>query len=251
VAFKPAATGALTANLSLADNAAGSPQVVKLTGTGVAATAPVITLSATTLAFPNTVVGTTSDAMVLTVKNTGGATANLTSIALGGTNPTDFVKINGCGTTLAAGASCSVYLGFKPASAAAFTAILSVTDNASGSPQKVTLTGTGTAVPSVKLSATTLAFPTTTHATTSAPLSVTVTNAGTATVEITAIGISGTNPTEFFELNTCPATLAPAASCTIDVVFTPAAIATYTAKLTIADNGAASPQSVTLTGTGK
>jgi hypothetical protein len=34
VTFKPAATGALTASVNIADNAAGSPQKIALTGTG-------------------------------------------------------------------------------------------------------------------------------------------------------------------------------------------------------------------------
>ena len=49
------------------------------------------------------------------------------------------------GTTLAAGASCTVSVSFKPVSTGTLTATLSVADNATGSPQKTTLTGTGTA----------------------------------------------------------------------------------------------------------
>ena len=53
-------------------------------------------------------------------------------------------------------------MAFKPASAAALTGTLSVTDNATGSPQTVTLTGTGIAAPASPWSATSLAFPATT-----------------------------------------------------------------------------------------
>jgi hypothetical protein len=140
---------------------------------------------------------------------------------------------------------------FKPASAAALTGTLSITDNATGSPQKVTLTGTGTAAPSVKLSTTSIAFPTTTHGTTSAAQAITLTNSGTATLTLTSITLTGTNPTDFEALNTCGATLAPAANCIVYVAFKPATAIAFTAKLSVADNGAASPQLVTLTGTGK
>jgi len=251
VEMKPAVAGALTANLSFADNAAGTPQVVKLSGTGNAPLVPIITLSATALAYPNTIVGTTSDAQILTVKNTGGAAATLSKIALAGTNPTDFELLNGCGTTLPASGYCYVYVAFKPATAAAFTATVSITDNAAGSPQAVKLTGTGTADPTIKLSATTLAFPTTTHGTVSAPVAVTVTNSGTSAVELTSITISGTNATSFTEINTCSATLAAAASCTVYVAFAPTTTGALTAKLAVNDTGVFSPQSVTLTGTGK
>ncbi len=251
VEFKPAAAGALTAALSVADNATGSPQSVKLSGTGVAAATPTITLTPTSIAFPATALGSTSDAQIVTVKNTSTVAVTISSITVGGTNATSFEEIGTCGTSLAAGASCSLYVAFAPTSAAALTGTISVADNATGSPQKVTLTGTGTALPSVKLSVTSIAFPTTTHGTTSAAVPVTLTNGGTSTLTLTSITLTGTNPTDFEELNTCGATLAPAANCVVYVAFKPAAAAAYSAKLTITDNGAASPQSVSLTGTGK
>jgi hypothetical protein len=251
VEFKPAAAGTLTASLSVADNATGTPQTVALTGTGAASATPTITLTPTSIAFPVTVVGATSDFQTVTVKNTGTPAVTLTSITLSGTNATSFVDLSGCGASLASGASCSVYVSFKPAAAGALTATLNVADSATGSPQKVTLTGTGAAAPSVKLSVTALAFPATTHGTASEALPVTLTNAGTATLDLTSIAITGTNPTDFLQVNNCTATLAPAASCTVYVAFTPATAAAFTAKLTITDNGSASPQSVTLTGTGK
>ena len=250
VEFKPAAAGALTASLSIADNAIGSPQTVSLSGTGAAAAAPAITLTTASIAFPATVTAGTSVAQVVTVKNTGTAAATISSIALGGTNATSFVEIGTCGTSLAAGASCSVYVAFKPASAAALSGTLSVTDNASGSPQTVTLTGTGTAAPVLTLTATTLAFPTTTHATTSAAQTVTLTNGTTTTINLSSITLAGTSPADFVELNTCGPTLAPAATCQVFVAFKPAAAAAYAATLSIADNAASSPQSVALSGTG-
>jgi hypothetical protein len=251
VEFKPAAAGALSAALAIADNASGSPQLVKLSGTGVATATPTVTLTPTSIAFPATAVGATSDAQIVTVKNTSTVTVTISSITVGGTNATSFEEIGTCGTSLAAGASCSLYVAFKPASAAALTGSISVADNATGSPQKVTLTGTGTAAPSVKLSTTSIAFPTTTHGTTSTAVPVTLTNGGTSTLTFTSITLTGTNPTDFEALNTCGATLAPAANCVVYVAFKPAAAAAYSAKLTITDNGASSPQSVALSGTGK
>jgi hypothetical protein len=250
VEFKPATTGTLAAALSIADNAAGSPQAVSLTGTGTAASAPAVSLTPASIAFPTSIVGTTSAAETVTLKNTGTATLTISSIALGGTNPTSFVEIGTCGSSLAAGASCLLYVGFKPASAAALSATLSVTDNAAGSPHKVTLTGTGTAAPTLKLSTTSITFLTTLHGTTSAASTITLTNSGTSTMTLSSIALAGTNPTDFVELNTCGATLAPAATCNVYVAFKPAAAGTFKATLTITDNGAASPQSVALAGTG-
>jgi hypothetical protein len=250
VEFKPATAGPLSASLSIADNASGSPQAVALTGTGTAASAPAVSLTPASIAFPASIVGTTTTAQVVTLKNTGTATLTISSIALGGANPTSFVEIGTCGSSLAAGASCSLYVGFKPASAAALSATLSVTDNAAGSPHKVTLTGTGTAAPTMKLSTTSITFPTTLHATTSASSTITLTNVGTSTMTLSSITLAGTNPTDFVELNTCGATLAPAATCSVYVAFKPAAAGSFKATLIITDNGAASPQSVALAGTG-
>jgi hypothetical protein len=250
VEFKPAAAGALSAKLSVADNASGSPQTATLTGTGTTVTAPAVSLTPVSIAFPATVVGATSAAQTVTLKNTGTATLTMSSIALGGTNATSFVEIGTCGTSLAVGASCSLYIGFKPAAAAALSGTLTVTDNAAGSPHHVTLTGTGTAAPTLKLSATSMAFPTTAHTKTSVAETLTLTNSGTAIINLTSIVLAGANPTDFVELNNCGKTLAPATTCDVYVAFKPAAVAAYKATLTITDNGAASPQSVALSGTG-
>ena len=249
VEFKPAAAGALTASLSIADNASGSPQAVTLTGTGTALV-PVVSLTPASIAFPASIVGTTSAAQPVTLKNTGGATLTISSIALGGTNPASFVEIGTCGKSLTAGASCSLYVGFKPASAAALSATLVVTDNAVGSPHHVTLTGTGTAAPTMNLSSTSITFPSTLHGTTSVASTITLTNSGPSTLTLSSIVLGGTNPTDFVELNTCGATLAPAGTCNVYVAFKPAAAGSFKATLAITDDGAASPQSVTLAGTG-
>jgi len=251
VEFKPLAAGALKATLSVADNATGTPQTVALAGTGVAATTPTVILTPTAIAFPNTALGSTSDAQPITLKNTSTVAVTISSIALGGTNATSFLELGNCGTALAAGASCSFFVAFKPASAGALIGTLSIADTAAGSPQKVTLTGTGTALPSVKLSATSIVFPTTTHGTTSAADAITLANAGTATVDLTSITLTGTNPTDFEALNTCGPSLAAGANCVIYVAFKPASAAAFKATLSIADNGSGSPQSVALSGTGK
>ena len=247
VEFKPATTGALSASLSIADNASGSPQTAALKGTGAAAAANSISLSPTSMAFPNTVVGATSAAQVVTVTNTGSATVSLTSIASSGSS---FFELNNCGTTLASKATCSIYVGFKPTATGAQTGTILVTDNATGSPQKVTLTGTGTTAPSVKLSTTSITFPTTKHGTTSVDQAVTLTNSGTATLDLTSIQLTGTNPTDFKTLNTCGQTLAAGANCTVYVAFSPAAAASYKATLSVTDSGSGSPQTVALAGTG-
>ena len=92
--FTPAASGTRTAAVTLTDNATGSPQSVSLTGTGTAAVA---SLSPTSLTFASQAVGATSAAQTITLNNTGNAALSVTSIALTGTNASDFAQTNNCG----------------------------------------------------------------------------------------------------------------------------------------------------------
>ena len=171
-------------------------------------------------------------------------------MSITGTNATAFEQINNCGASLVAGATCSIVVAFKPASATPLTATLSVADSAFGSPQTVALSGTGAAQPSVKLSATSLTFVSTVQGTTSVAQPVTLTNTGVSTLDISGIAIAGTNASSFIQLNNCGATLAPAANCEVLVAFRPTGTGTLTGTLTITDTASASPQTAKLTGTG-
>jgi Abnormal spindle-like microcephaly-assoc'd, ASPM-SPD-2-Hydin/FG-GAP-like repeat len=86
--------------------------------------------------------------------------------------------------------------------------------------------------------------------TTSASQQITLTNTGNAVLNITAIGIIGTNAAEFAQTTTCGATLAADNSCFINVTFTPTAAGTAMASISVTDNAAGSPQTVPLTGLG-
>jgi subtilase family serine protease len=145
VTFKPAATGALSASVSIADNATGSPQTVALTGTGAAAAAPAVSLAPTSLTFASTTVGTAAATQPVTLKNTGTAALSITGISVTGTNASSFTQTNNCGSSVAAAASCTITVTFTPAATGALSASVSIADNASGSPQTVALTGTGAA----------------------------------------------------------------------------------------------------------
>jgi hypothetical protein len=107
---------------------------------------------------------------------------------------------------------------------------------------------TPTGAPAVTLSGTALSF-TAAAGATSASQSVTVTNSGTAALTISAISLSGTNPSSFSQTNSCT-TVSAGASCSIAVSFAPSAAVGYSATLNITDNAANSPQTVSLAGTG-
>jgi hypothetical protein len=254
VTFTPTATGSRTANLSVTDNADGSPQTVPLTGSG---TAPAVTLTPTSLTFASQTVGTTSASQSVTLQNTGTAALVISSIGLTGTNPGDYAQISDCPimpTTLPVAATCTISINFAPTAAGTRTASLAVADNAGGSPHSVPLSGAGVAAaPAVSFSPTSLGFGSRAVGTSSAAQTVTLTNSGNAALTITAIALNGSNAGDYGQTNTCPvspATLAAGANCAISVTFTPTATGSRTANLSVTDNAGGSPQTVPLTGSG-
>ena len=103
--------------------------------------APAVSLSPSTLTFASQTTGTTSAAQQVTLSNAGTAALVLTTIAATG----DFAETNTCGSSVAAGSSCTISVTFAPTATGARSGSLSVTDNASGSPHKTTLSGRGAA----------------------------------------------------------------------------------------------------------
>jgi hypothetical protein len=102
-----------------------------------------VSLSNASVTFSSQPVGTTSSPQTVTLSNAGGAMLTITSIAVTGTNASDFDLINGCGSSLAAGASCAIVVSFTPSALGTRTASVTITDNASGSPHTVSLSGGG------------------------------------------------------------------------------------------------------------
>jgi hypothetical protein len=95
------------------------------------------------VSFGSVKVGTTSAAKTVTLKNVGTTAITITSITLAGLDPGDYAQTNSCASSLAASASCTISVTFKPSVTGARSAILKVTDSAAGSPQTVVLSGTG------------------------------------------------------------------------------------------------------------
>jgi hypothetical protein len=248
VTFTPTATGNRSASITITDDASGSPQTISLTGTGIAPT-PVVSLSTLNLTFANQLLNTTSPSQQIILNNTGYAPLTITSIAVTGTNSGDFAQANTCGPSVAAGASCMIGVTFAPTAPGTRTASVTITDNASDSPEAVRLTGTG-AVPTVAFSATSLNFSSVAVGSTGAAQILTMTNTGNGTLTISSVAVTGFNMSDFAQTNTCDTSVAAGSNCTISITFSPTAMGTRTASLTATDNASGSPQSVTLTGTG-
>jgi hypothetical protein len=137
--FTPTAAGTRTGAVTIMDNASGSPQTAPLTGIGT-----VVELSTHSLNFGNQTVGTTSNPRAVKLTNVGTVALGLKSISIVGTNAGDFAqRTNTCGSSLGPGKSCVISLTFTPSASGARSATLSISDTGGGSPQKVTLAGTG------------------------------------------------------------------------------------------------------------
>src|SRR5206468_35234 len=178
-----------------------------------------------------------------------------TSIGITGTNPGEFEQRNNSRrspSTLAASATCTINVTFNPTATGSRSATLTVTDNASNSPQTAGVSGTGVALPSLSPSPVP-AFGSQSVGITSTAKAVTLSNPSSAALTITSIGFTGTNPGDFGQTNNCPlspSTLAANATCTINVTFTPTAIGSRSATLTVTDNASNSPQTAGVSGTG-
>jgi antitoxin (DNA-binding transcriptional repressor) of toxin-antitoxin stability system len=109
------------------------------------------TLSAnpTSLSFPSQVLNTASSARTVTVTNSGTAAATVSGITVTG----DFSQTNTCGTSIAAGASCTVDVTFRPTASGTRTGDLSIAGNASNGTTTVALTGTGAGAANQNLAA--------------------------------------------------------------------------------------------------
>jgi FG-GAP-like repeat len=105
--------------------------------------APSAVISQSSLTFISENQGTTSPVQSVTLTNSGNATLSITGISIGGTNPSDFRQTDSCGSSVVAGGNCSIGVTFTPTAAGSRSATLSIGDNAAGSPQLLSLAGTG------------------------------------------------------------------------------------------------------------
>ena len=210
---------------------------------------PRASLSATGLTYGSVSVGTSSASQSVTLTNAGNVTLSIGSISVTGTDASSFVFVNGCGASLAAGAHCNIHGHFAPVVQGPLTAAITIADSGFGSPQTVSLGGSGIPPPPL-LSATSLAFGSEKVGGTTASQSVTMTNNGNGPLSISSISITGPDPASFVFANSCGTSLAAKAHCTIHGHFTATAEGVMTAAVTISDNAGNSPQGIFLSGTG-
>src|SRR3954468_8289964 len=148
------------------------------------------------MSWASVAIGNKGGQKVATLTNGNTTAITISSIAFSGANPADLAVFSKtCGSTLAAGTSCTVNIVFGPTATGTRTATLNFNDSDSGSPQAVSLTGLG-AVPTI-VNPSSLSFAATAVGSSSAPQSATLTNKLVTTLTIGSVNIVGPNAADF------------------------------------------------------
>jgi chitinase len=98
-----------------------------------------VTLSPSSYNFGSTPVGTGTAWATFTLANSGSTAVTISNVTVSA----QFVVSSNCGSSVAANGSCPIYVYFYPTASGPATGTLTVTDNATNSPQTSALSGTG------------------------------------------------------------------------------------------------------------
>ena len=242
--FKPTGGAADTGTITITSNAAGSPSLVALSGTGTTGTtaAAALTVTPTTIAFGSVAVGS-EQTQTVHVENTGNETATISKLTISGTG----VSVSGmtAPATLAAGQTANLTVTYKPVAAETLTASLAIVSNATDPSVVVGINATATsstlaATPSSVSFGNVVVGSDTTQ-------TIRLQNIGTSQVTISAIApsvssiaISGVTP---------PINLAPGTSATLTAAYKPTAAGSVAGKITVTSNAVGSPTIIDLSAT--
>jgi hypothetical protein len=250
-------TAASTVTWTISSNAPIGTSMISLTATSGTTTetepvsltvGPPTTLqaSASALQFGTVPVGSGSSGTVVSLDNRG------TTIALFGNNSTTIsnsafaVTDNNCAPMLLPGKFCQIYLSFTPPAAGTATGTLTITSNASASPQTVALTGTG-GTGMVSLSTPDLRFGPFPAGIWGNFFEIDVLNNTSSTVTFPSpIGTSG----PFLENDACIPSLVARSACWITMEFQPVTLGPATGTVTVINSATSSPLTATLSGFG-
>ena len=242
IQFAPTSGGAINGSLTVVSNASNSPLTTSLTGTGAQTG---LTITPSTLSFGNVIVGQSGTQSVkLTNSGNSNLTINLATVA-----GTAF-GISGLSlpTTLAGGQSLSFNAQFTPTAGGAATGSITFTDNAPGSPQVVSMVGTGvTTNASLVANPGSVAFGNVAVGSNSQQ-TITLTNTGNTSATISAISSSGTG----FSASGLPTplTLAANQSTSFTAQFTPTTSGSAAGSILITSTASNPTVSIGLGGTG-
>jgi hypothetical protein len=102
-----------------------------------------VRLAPTSIAFGTLTQGVIATAQTLTLTSSGTSALHISSVAIGGTNANDFILANNCSAAAyAVGATCTIGVSVSPLIVGPRTALVTITDDASNSPQTIPVTAT-------------------------------------------------------------------------------------------------------------
>ena len=245
VTFAPGSPAVYSGTLKLTSDAQNSTLNIGLSGTGTQAPKAQIAASPSTIGFGSVNTGASST-QTITLTNSGNASATITQVSSTGL----VFSVNGLTTpyTLASGAAVTLSVTFAPTAVTSYSGTITIVSDAINSQLTIPLSGTGSQPPQPQISASpnTLNFATI-SACDSTIQSLALTNTGTATANITQVSTSGMS----FSATgiVLPYSLAPGATVSLQITFSPALAGGYIGTATITSDTANSPLSIPLSGT--
>jgi len=244
--FSPVMPGSFSGVITINDGAANGPQVVTMTGSGVAP----VSLSAN-ITFGVTNVGSSNSAtMTLTNNESSSLTYTYTTSgdysAVGsGTTP--------CNGTVASKGKCTFSITFAPTTNGVIKGAITITFSGTGSPKPISggFSGTGQAGPASPFSLTPASLTYGNVALgSSSPLTVTIKNNSGAAVTINSVTGSGPFTVAPSGTTPCGGNLNSGSKCTVTATFSPTVAGTLIGGVTISSTAAVSTQVQNATGTG-
>jgi hypothetical protein len=203
---------------------------------------PKIFVSPMSVNFGNVKLGGTSASKTVTIKNTGTSDLVISNIGITGSNASEFSQTNDC-TTIPAGGSCTISVGFNPTLLpfGQKSAIVTISSNDLKEPTvNVKLLG-NTAPPRISVSLLPVNFGSVEVGSISSPKVVTIKDTGISDLVIGSIAVTGTNASEFSQTNNCT-TIPAGGSCSITGTFAPTAMGSKSATMSISSNDPETPE---------
>lgn len=241
-------------SLVITNNSIQGTQTVGLNG--LSGVGPGFSFATNPIVFPAQAAGTASPALFAQAGSTGDASLIISNMVLSGPNASDFqvspTGVNDCGVNpTSPGSLCNLNITFSPPANATGTrtATLTFTDNAGDSPQSIPVSGTVASANFLNISPVLLQTEFAVAIGTSTSLVLDLQNPSTSnSVQVTGLGITGTNAGDFSvhsvscgTSGALPGTIAPGATCIVNISVTPAVGASglRTATLTVTTSPAA------------
>jgi len=241
VLFAPTTAGGLAGSISISSNAPNAPNVLGLTGTGMAGT---VTLSASpsSVSFANVNAGMSSSKTV-TVTNSGNTSVTISQVSVNGK---DFSE-SGISTpvTLNAGQSAAMSVSFQPTASENISGNITVSSS-SGATAVIPVNGIGVQS-ALTMTPATASFGDVTVGSPSTQM-VQLTNSGTGPLTISQVSATGSG----FRTSTLslPISLAAGQSTSFNIVFSPTSAGTVSGAVSVVSNAPNSPATMLLSGIG-